>query len=366
MVDPTPALARAVLRKNLRLKRGESVIFESWDHTLPYIGAFVDEARRIGARPTVLYEDNAAWWRAAKAKWYAPFRHLSAAEKAAIENADAYLYFWGPADMKRAMGSDSSAGDRLTAFNDEWYAAARKAGLRGCRMSLGLASDPTAERFGLSGPEWRDRIIAAGAVDAHKMLVQARRLSAKLERGSELRIRHANGTDLRLSLAGARSRISTGIPTGPSKANPFGVLDANPSGQVLTAVEQSEPEGTLISNRPVYDMVHYERSAGVRWTFRGGQLAEHSISDGREAFESAYAEAPPARDRLTYISIGLNPAARELAPCEDTEEGVILVGIGGNRAAGGKIRIPFTGYAMVGGATLTVDGDPIARGGRIL
>jgi len=153
MPDTAARLARTILSRNLRVKKGESVVIESWTHCLPYTRAFVDEARRLGAQPTVLYEDEAAWWNAVAAKRTGPFSHLSSAEKAAVGHADAYLYFWGPADMRKAIEL-GPIGSKFIGFNEEWYAAARKGGLRGYRMSLGLASDPTAERFGLAGPAW--------------------------------------------------------------------------------------------------------------------------------------------------------------------------------------------------------------------
>jgi leucyl aminopeptidase (aminopeptidase T) len=372
MSDSSARLARAILSRNLRLKKGDSVVIESWSHSLPYTRAFVDEARRLGAQPTVLYEDESAWWNAVAAKRTGPFSHLSSAETAAVGKADAYLYFWGPADMRRAidLGAFSAKfigfNEEWYAANEEWYAAARKGGLRGYRMSLGLASDPTAKRFGLAGPAWRERLARAGAVDAHAMLAKGNRVAKRLSDGSELRIQHPNGTDLRISLHGVRPTVASGIPNGATKTQPRGMLEGNPSGQLFAALDGADASGTFVSNRTVFDMAHYDKFAGSRWTFDGGRLTKHSTTVGRDVFEKAFAAAPKGKDRIGYLTIGLNPEARELPPCEDTEEGAILVGVGGNAVAGGRSRNPFTGYALLGGGTLTVDGKPIARGGRIL
>ncbi len=366
MPDPAAALARAILRQNLRVKKGEAVLIESWPHSLQYARAFVDETRRLGAQPTVLYEDEAAWWDSVAAKRYGPFRCLSPAEKAAVANADAYIYFWGPADMRKSIDLGRTVGAAMTGFNQEWYATARKSGLRGYRMSLGLASDPTALRFDLAGARWRDRLVRAGAANARAMQARGKRIATKLAHGHELRVRHPNGTDLRISLNGAPPVVSSGVPAGASERRPQAMLEANPSGQVHTATERSHATGSFVSNRTVYDMGRYERFANSRWTFDGGRLTERFTGVGRAAFERAFASAPQGRDRLNFVSVGLNPLSRELPPCEDTEEGAVLIGLGNNEVAGGRVRIPFTGYAMIGGATLTVDGEPIARGGRIV
>ncbi len=120
-----------------------------------------------------------------------------------------------------------------------------------------------------------------------------------------------------------------------------------------------------MSNRPVYDMGRYEIFSGSRWKFQAGRLASRSTGVGRASFEKAFRAAPKGRDRIGYLSIGLNPMARELPPCEDCEEGAILVGIGGNAVAGGTSRIPFTSYAMLGRGTITLDGRALAKDGRL-
>ena len=103
MSDPIAHLAREILARNLQVHKGDSVIVESWNHTLPYTRAFVDEARRLGAQPTVLFEDETAWWSSVAAKTIAPFRHLSAVERSAVEKASAYVYLWGrPRCAKRS------------------------------------------------------------------------------------------------------------------------------------------------------------------------------------------------------------------------------------------------------------------------
>jgi leucyl aminopeptidase (aminopeptidase T) len=365
MVDRPAALARTVLGRDLNVKAGESVVIESWSHSLPYARAFVQETRRLGGQPTVLYEDETAWWNAVGAKQTRPFGHLSKAEKAAVAAADVYVYFWGPADMRRAVDLGPVA-QKFVAFNDEWYAAARKGGLRGCRMTLGLASDATAARLGLNGPRWREQLADAGTVDAAAMGRRGERLARRIQRGRELRIRHTNGTDLRIPLRGGPTRVDTGVPDAESRKRPTGMLGNNPSGQIFAILDGTKATGSLVSNRPVYNFGTYEKFDRARWTFEDGRLTSRAMAVGGKVFEKAFAAAPKGRDLLSYISIGLNPKAREVPPCEDTEEGAILVGVGGNAAFGGRSKIPFTGYAMVGGGLLEVDGVPIARGGRVL
>jgi leucyl aminopeptidase (aminopeptidase T) len=356
-------LASAVLARNLKVKKGESVVIEGWENALPYVRAFVKETRRLGANPTVLYEDEQAWWDAAKAKQFGSFEKLSKVERSGLASADVFIYFWGPGDRPRLWDLPEGTEQRLTGSNDEWYTVAGKAGLRGCRMSLGQASDATARYFGLSGKTWRSRLVTAGAEDSAAMRRKGERVAKVLHAGTELRIRHPNGTDLTLQLANVHTRVEVGEVTKEAMKRPFGMLANNPSGQLFVALDDSEGSGTLVSNRPVYMGQH--RYSGIRWTFDAGRLTAHALAEGKRAFETGFHKGGKDKDRLGYISIGLNPSARELPPCEDTEEGSVLAGIGNNSFSGGKITEPFQSFALVGEARVEVDGRPVADAGRI-
>ncbi|MCI4340020.1 MAG: aminopeptidase, partial [Thermoplasmata archaeon] len=184
------ALARRVLADNLKVRKGESVLIESWTHSLPYAQAFVREARRLGARPTVQYEDDAAWWEAVEQRRLNGFASLSPAEKGALQGSDVYVYFWGPEDRPKIQHLPDPVQEKVVGFNEEWYTVAHKAGVRGVRMTVAQATDPAAKVVGMRGPAWRDQMVRAGSVDAQKMLKKGRRVAEALTSGKELRVRH--------------------------------------------------------------------------------------------------------------------------------------------------------------------------------
>lgn len=366
MVAAREALARTILRENLAVKKGESVLIESWPHTLSYATAFVEEARRLGAQPTLLYEDDAAWWKAVRSKQFGPFAQLSKAERAAVGAADVYIYFWGPEDFGKASALPGKTGERVTAWNPQWYATAKKGGLRGVRMSLGFLGDPVAEKLGFTGDDLREKVAGAGSTAAKEMARKGQRVLQRLRRGKQLRVIHDNGTDLRIGLKGIKSRLDSGIVDAAARKLPRGMLSNNPAGLVLSAVDRSEASGTFVGNRTVYEIGSFEQFDGARWRFAGGHLTDHSMGKGAAAFDKAYRPSKKGFDQLGYFSIGLNPASKGIPPAEDTEEGAVLISIGNNDLAGGANKARFRGYAMIGGATVEVDGTPIARAGRIL
>ncbi|MGI0053052.1 MAG: hypothetical protein ACRECR_02175, partial [Thermoplasmata archaeon] len=94
-------LARNVLKDALRVRSGESVLIEAWTESLGYAEAFQLEARRLGARPLILYESDSAYWKSLEAVGARPLGAPGRAEWAALNAANAYVFFWGPADRAR-------------------------------------------------------------------------------------------------------------------------------------------------------------------------------------------------------------------------------------------------------------------------
>jgi leucyl aminopeptidase (aminopeptidase T) len=363
MSDSAKSLAKAVLGRNLKVKKGENVLIETWPHTLSYLPAFVEEARRLGARPTVVYEDEDSRWTAVKSKQLADFQKLSETDKAAMKASDVFVYFWGPSDRPHLWSLPDKVQEKVFGSNNEWYKFASKAGLRGVRLQIGWASDTTAKYFGLDGEDWRSRMLAAGSVDLKAMRAKGEKVARSLKGGKELRLVGANGTDLTVRLEGVHTRVEVGDVTPAGLKRPFGMLANNPSGQVFVGIDDGAAEGTLVGNRGVY--LGSKRYSGAKWAFHDGALTDWSLEEGSEPFAADYKKVGKGRDLLGYLSIGLNPYSRNLPPAEDTEEGAVLVGVGNNQAGGGKNKVAFVGYAMLGEGKLTIDGRTLADGGRI-
>ncbi|MCI4318023.1 MAG: hypothetical protein L3J96_05735, partial [Thermoplasmata archaeon] len=145
-------LAQVLLGTALDVRRGENVIIETWSHSLPYSTACVVEARRRGAYPMLLVEDESAYWRSldvapAVDRWSRVGHH----EWAALSKANAYVFFPGPEDRPRFTLLPPSHRSALTTYNAEWYRRAKAARLRAARCLIGFASDPQAAFWGIPG-----------------------------------------------------------------------------------------------------------------------------------------------------------------------------------------------------------------------
>ncbi|MCI4333082.1 MAG: aminopeptidase [Thermoplasmata archaeon] len=356
-------LARTVLSRNLKVRKGESVVIESWTHGLPYVAAFVEETRRLGADPMVLYEDERAWWSSVSGGRPKDVGRMSRSEKAALKAADVYVYFWGPEDRPRADALPERIANSAFDFNEGWYGIGQKQGLRGCRMSVAYATDPAAKVLGLDGTRWRRQIAAAGLADARHMQSTGDKVAARLEKGKELRIHHKNGTDLTLGLVGRKARVEAGIVDKAAKARPYGFLTNSPAGTVLVALDEKTAEGVIVSNQ-AYIQPGFSSSTG-RWEFSGGKLLSYAYENGHLEVQKKLDSLGEGKDRPGMFGLGLNAKGRGIPQYEEIEAGMSLLGIGGNAFLGGKTQLPFQLYSMLRGADVEIDGTPIVRGGRV-
>jgi len=362
----TSALAKALITGALRVKPGENVVIETWNHTLDYARACVVETRRVGAHPLLWLEDEPAYWRSieeapAVKGWAKPGEH----EWAALERSHAYVFFPGPADRPRLNQQPAKRTEELLAYNGDWYRRAKKARLRGVRSVLGYASDAQAERWGVSGVAWRDQLLrAATEVDLEAIHTDAKRAAQKLKAGSELRITAPNGTDVTLKLRGRTPFVDDGSVTSEDLA--IGAnMTVSPPGTVLVAVDEKSAEGIAIANRPSY--LRPGRVEGGQWEAKGGKVSNIWYTEGQAEFDAAFQAAPKGKDNLSIFSIGLNSALDPGVPqVEDQEAGAVTLGIGGNAAYGGTNKCPFLSWIVIGEATVAVDGKPLCDRGKLL
>jgi prepilin-type processing-associated H-X9-DG protein len=361
-----PQVADSLLGTSLGVKRGENVIIETWNHTLPYASACVVEARRRGAHPILLLEDEAAYWRSIdRAPAVAGWSKVGQHEWAALAAADAYLFFPGPADMPRFRSLPSATLAALQGYNAEWHRRSQSARVRGVRCVLGYATEPQAEAWGISAATWRNQLVR-GIVepDAKELARAAGRTAQKIAKGKMLRVTAANGTDISLKLRGRRPVVDDGIVS-PEDVRRGDPMTVSPAGSVLVALDERGAEGVAIANRPSF--THYARLEGAQWEAHAGRLANYWYTDGQAAFEDRYAKAPKGKEVVSVFSIGLNPSLPPGVPnVEDQERGAVTIGLGGNAAYGGTNRVPFFAWTVIGEATVAVDGMPLVDRGQIL
>jgi leucyl aminopeptidase (aminopeptidase T) len=368
MPGPTPKeadrLAREVLTVRLGLKPGENVTIESYPSALPWATGFVREARRLGARPLLHYEDERSYWTAVEEGRPDLIGTPGEHEWAALEKTDVYVYFWGPEDAARLEGLSEAMFEKLVAFNSKWYRVAQKAGVRGVRMGIARVTPANARHWGVPFEAWQKEMVRASLLNPKEYVADAGKLKRAFDRGNSVRIRHPNGTDLTLALAGRKANLALGWITPATRRQRFGAMASVPDGSVYVAVDESTADGTVVSNRMTgFSWVPVR---GGKWTFRHGRLVRQNYTSGAPAVREAYAHGGAGRDRPAMLEVGLDPNVRISPNLEENERGAVSIGVGSSIGFGGTTRSSFMAHLTVAGAELSVDGRPVVRGGRIL
>jgi len=363
--SPT-TVARALVGSSLDLRRDEHLVVLSWNHTLPWASAVVAEARRVGARPILVLEDETAFWRAVElARSPAGWAALPRTARAALRQADALLYFPGPADRPRLRGLPPDLLTPLLGRDDLWLTPRSRGGPRRVRCLLGYASDAAAEPLGVPGAMWRSQLLRGISEANYSRITEAgRRAERLLTNGRELRITGDDGTDVRLRLRHRAPWLDDGR-VDPADRRAGRVVATSPPGLVVVAVDERSATGTAVANRPSY--LAGGRAGGGQWEIEGGRLRNYWYAEGGEAFEAEFADAPRGREAVGLFALGLNRALAGGVPrAEDEEEGTVTLAIGGNTTYGGTNRCRFLSWIAIGGATVAVDGVPLCDRGQVL
>jgi leucyl aminopeptidase (aminopeptidase T) len=360
------AVGKALLDQSVEVRRGEELVVASWSHTLPWATACVTEARRRGARATLILEDELAFWRSVEV---APVTRAWAGVpppvRAALRAADALVYFAGPADRPRLRGLPLTQRAPFQAGSEAWLEICRRANVRWTRCLLGYASDAQGELWKVPGPVWRNQIVRAIVATDPEAVVRAGKATARaLGRGRELRLTAPNGTDVRLRLRGRTPWIDDGRAgrVDPTRRRSGTTV---PGGTVVVAVDERSAEGTAIADGPSF--LSSGRVDGGQWDLEKGRLREYWYTDGSEAFEHEFAAAPRGREVVGLLAIGLNPALPAGLPhAEDARAGTVTLAIGGNSMYGGANACRFLSWLTLGEATVAIDGTPLVDRGELL
>ena len=360
-------MARLALVKTLRVRAGESVTIETWDGTVAWATAFVLEARRLGAHPVLVYNDEATYWKTLEVAGPKVLGISGRQEWALLERTDAYVSFFGPSDMVREASLPEETLKATTAFDEQWFELAERSGLRLARMYLGRVSAASARAFGVDPEAWRRELVDAALVDPTLLHRTGLKVAERLRKGSVVEVRHPNGTELRLRLRHREPRLDTGIlpprrsSRGTGERSRPGIQDVSlPAGVVTVAVDERSGDGRFVSNLPG-DFIDGPRVGG-EWALRDGRLVSYSYRSGGEEFDRIYRRVGPDRATAAFLSVGLNPRIRDAPMMRDQRLGTVTFGIGGNRYFGGQTDgHGFSQYLHLADAELRIDGKVVVQ-----
>jgi aminopeptidase len=239
-------------------------------------------------------------------------------------------------------------------------------------VEVGNGLYPTAwraRRFGMSHEALTQKFWQSVNVDYSNLQKRGEQIKAVLAAGKELRVRNsANGTDLRMSIAGRPLIVSDGIISAADvKQGGAAVSVFLPAGDVMTTPVQGMADGRIVAQQlyfegqPVQDLT---------LTFTNGKLKSMSgRGEGYAALKARYdATDDPDKALLGFVDFGINEKI-QLPPTSHVgtwvAAGMVTIGVGNNIFFGGDNDAPFSLAAHLPGVTVTLDGKTIVEGGRL-
>jgi leucyl aminopeptidase (aminopeptidase T) len=294
-------VARKILAESLSVKKGESVTVESWNNGLPFARQVVLEARKMGAIPLTIFEDEEAYVEGVHNTPKDVLGKMGKQEYKLLSGTDAYIFIPGP-----VLGNFShrlARGEQLdsTAYGESWYKAAAKARLRGVRMTFGYLGEETQAILGKSVDVVATHQLKAALADYKGIGKTAKKLSSGLAAGSRATVK-TPGSKLTFQLAG-KNEIEDGIVDETDVESDSNVCYI-PPGYVYTEIDPESVSGTY-SFAPTVTRFGMIKDGTLE--FKEGQLVAWRSKSSSASLGKIAAAASEKSRRATALFIGLNP-----------------------------------------------------------
>jgi leucyl aminopeptidase (aminopeptidase T) len=202
-------------------------------------------------------------------------------------------------------------------------------------------------------------LARAMSADMAELRRRGHALAEILTGGSEARITCPRGSDLRLSVEGR-----TGIPDAGELGEP-GAFGNLPCGEGFISPLQEVGEGLLVVDGTIASIGI--PSEPVELEVKGGALVSAGGEEGARLMELLTVHGPEAT-HVAELGIGTNEKAILSGELLEDEKllGTVHVAFGASAGIGGTIQVPVHLDCVVMTPDLTIDGEPVVQGGRLL
>jgi leucyl aminopeptidase (aminopeptidase T) len=307
---------RAVIRDCLAVREGEDVLVIANPATLGVGGRLRDEAQEAGAEAIL----------------------------ALIAERDSHAEEPPAAIAAAMLASDVILAPTVQSLS---HTAARKA-----------STEAGARAATLPGvtEEMLARVMSA---DMGELRRRGHALAELLTRGSEARITCPRGSDLGLSIEGR-----SGLPDAGELGEP-GAFGNLPCGEGFISPREDVGDGRLVVDGTIAS-IGIPREP-VELELSGGSLVAAGGEEGRRLMELLTVHGPEAT-HVAELGVGTNEKAVLSGELLEDEKilGTVHLAFGASAAIGGAIQVPVHLDCVVMEPDLTIDGEPVVGGGRLL
>jgi leucyl aminopeptidase (aminopeptidase T) len=371
IADYSP-LAKEILETSLRVKSGDRVWVQTWDHAIDLATALAFECSSRALPCLVSIRDEKVWLRSIMQDSINQLRSPTSQEKAALGETDFYIFTLGP---RRPVPWNSISCDKRSevsiwldtrydksTYAKKWARIAKANKVRMLAIEATLATLERAEAQGLDYDEWRD-VMLRGCMADHKAIARRARKLAKFMQGKgKVSVTTSIGTHLTFDLARRSADVSDGISTNEMAEK--GRVVFLPAGAIEVSVDEESAEGRVVYGLPV--KLGNSVVEDLVLEMRGGVVVSHSATNGLDALERYLKEGGRDAAGFSYFGFGLNPNLRHGFTQDDKVLGGLTIGFGGNKSLGGKNPANGQWWASITKATVELDEETLMVEGSLL
>ena len=344
-------VAGKILSESLHVKKGESITVETWTNGLPFARQVVVEARRIGAIPVLILEDEDAYMDSLKNMPKDVLGAMGKHESNLLSGTDAYVFIPGPPIGAYFLKSTNEERTASTSYSSSWYEAAERAKLRGVRLSFGYVGRDLARLLGKSTEQIVGQLLRASLeADFASIKRKAKQISEYLLDNTRCTVSSSDGsTKLDFEVKG-EAEVEDAIVDDADVSNGYNMTYV-PPGFVAKSVNSSSVSGKV-------KLSSFVTRAGLvkdaTLEFESGKLSKWESKTSIDKLNMLIEAVPNDSRKLGMVTIGLNPAMR--------------YGYGQDRFVEGAIGVRIHNFSAVvqkgsllAGGTKIVDGGKLAR-----
>ena len=339
-------VARKVLTESLALKKGESLTVETWNNGLPFARQVVLEARKMGAIPLTIFEDEDAYVESVHDTPKDVLGKMGKQEYKLLSGSDAYVFIPGPVlgNYSHRLSREEQAGS--TAYGESWYKAAAKAKLRGVRLAFGYIGEDAPSILGRSIGSIVSHQLKAALTDFTALGRKARNLASVLTEGSDA-ILKTPGSKLTFRLMGVKE-IDDGVVDAKDIESENNVCYI-PPGYVYAEIDPKSVSGRF-TFAPTVTRFGLIKDGSIE--FRDGRVVGWKSKVSSATFGKLAAAASEKSRQATSMTVGLNP--------------LLKYGYGQNAHSAGVVGVRVLGVNFTTNrGSLSVGGKTVVAHGRI-
>jgi len=357
-----PSFVERVVKGCLRIGKDDKIVIFAWRHMLDLAEAFAVECERAGARVHTEFTTDDMWYDTVLNRPIDYLENPDPFDLALAGLATVHISISGPENPERMKGVPAERWMALSRADRPSYEKLLCRGVRMAEINLGYVTPQRAKIYGFDYLAWKKNVEEATDVEYEKMQELGRKVANVLEKSHEVKITDPDGTDLNFTLERRKAHIYDGV-IDDEDIEMGAVYASLPAGYVAAVATETSAHGVLSSNVPYAQAgVMVERMV---LRFEKGKLASFDGGKNIEFVKDMWKKGTGDKDKIGWLTIGLNPKAKLGYLNNPIVLGTATVGIGFNKELGGTNESDYALGVTVGKPTVKLDGETIIKQGQL-